>query len=333
VRRHDGQAYAPVSEPRRQRGGDERQQVVDPGHRCNYSQVPHLVLDDAATGALHPASVLLLLHYMRAAFERHGQPINETLRETGKRTGLSNGTLLKARAELVKGKYVTVEKQGSFSGQDVTITLAERWEDNCERHGHLGQKMTKTENLGQKPAKFGQKPAKVGRKLTKSHLNGELLKTLEDIEDSPTVAGVVDDDTRVASFERQLPGMLTEVPPTRRAAETSETYTADELLEGLYRDGLHSKPVRDARELVCARDLAADGATPADAAAWARDAVAEGRLQIVSAATFLKAWPGWRARRRRQGALANRSTGYEHDPWHDRRPPIAEADLARGAAL
>lgn len=312
--------------------GDQRQHVIDPGHRCNYSQVPHLLLDDTAAGVLHPAAVVLLLHYMRAAFEQHGA-IDETLRETGKRTGLSNGTLLKARDELANAGWLTVEKQGNRSGQDVTITLAERWEDNCKCHGqHLGQKMTKSEDLGRKPAKFGQKPAKFGRNLTKPHLS-ELPFNTEDIKDPFGDGGV---DSRVTGLERQLPGMLTEVPPSRSFGATSGpiecSYTAEELLDGLYRDGLQSKPARDARELDSARDLAADGATPADAAAWAREAVADGQIKIVTATTFLKAWPGWRARRHRHTVVVDRS-GYEHDPWQGQRPPIAAADLARGAVL
>jgi MFS family permease len=66
----------------------------------------------------------------------------------------------------------------------------------------------------------------------------------------------------------------------------------------LYRDGLGGKPAHETRELESALDLLGDGATPADAAAWAREAVADGYIKIITAATFLKAWPGWRARRR-----------------------------------
>jgi len=32
--------------------GADRQRVVDPEHHCNYSQVPHLLLEDSAAGKL-----------------------------------------------------------------------------------------------------------------------------------------------------------------------------------------------------------------------------------------------------------------------------------------
>jgi hypothetical protein len=329
-----------MSEAARPPGGDRRpRQVVDPGHRCNYSQVPHLLLDDSAAGLLHPAAIVLLLHYMRATFEQHGRPVDETLRETKQRTGLSNGTILTAREELEKMGWLTVEKDGNRGGQSVTITLTERWENNCERHGHLGQKLTKSEELGRFPAKVGQKPAKVGRKLTKSHLNGELLNTLEDIEDP---LGVVDVDgaDRVSALEPQLPGMLTEVPPQGESGRAkSRSFTAEELLEGFYRDGLGGDPARDLaakqrdRELDSARDLLVLGATPAQVAAWARETIAGGRITFITLATLVKAWPGWRAARRRPEPMALARGGYLHDPFQGGRPPIAEADLVRGSVL
>jgi len=325
--------------------GADRQRVVDPEHHCNYSQVPHLLLEDSAAGKLHPAAVVLYLHYKRLAFEQHGHPIDETLRETKDRTGLSNGTILAARGELERTGWLQVEKAGQRAGQQVTITLSERWADNCEQHEHLGQKLTKAEELGQKPAKLGQKPAKFGRNLTKAHLKIGSFKTVEDYEDPLSGAGNLDretTDTRGTGHEPQLPGMLTEVP--RACAGLSlpdDSAAAEELLESFYRDGLGGDPGRDLasrqrqRELESARSLVESGATPVQVATWAREKIAEGRITFVTLATLVQAWPAWRAARRTvEAGAARRTMAYVHEPWgEDRPPPIAASDLARGAAL
>lgn len=316
------------SDTQQQHHGAERQQVVDPDHRCNYSQVPHLLLEHIADGRLKPSSVVLLLHYMRLAWEQHGRPITETLRDTKRRTGLSNGTILVSRSELADADWIQIQVEGQRRDQLVTVTLKQRWDENCSGHVN-GQNLTNSALIGRNPARHGQKPARHGRNLTNAHLGDARIKTLKDIEDPQGRA--VDDDGRGVPIELQLPGMLTEVP-ARRSGKAQGSATAEDLLDGLYRDGLNSKPVRDARELESAQGLVDDGATPADAAAWAREAVAEGRIKLITAATFLLAWPGWRARRRSATSAVRRS-GYEHDPWKGTRPPIAEADLARGAAL
>jgi hypothetical protein len=291
----------------------ERQRVVEADHRCNFSQVPHLLLDDVASGRLKPAAIVLYLHYKRVAFEQHGQPIDETLRETNVRTGLSNGTILTARDELESAGWLQVDKHGTGRGQLVTVTVLERWPENCERHGHFGQKLTKrAEAFGQNLTSFGQKPAKAGQILTKPHLSAEMLNTGEYLKD-PSRGRAREDGV----FEKPETGATAPRPPEQ------------EILTGLYVDGLgHQGVPRIASELDSARDLVADGATPTDAAAWAREALDSG-IQLVTAATMLKAWPAWQARRRPK-TTPTRSP-YEHDPWHGRTPPIAPEDLARAA--
>jgi hypothetical protein len=310
----------------------QRQQLLDPDHRCNYSQIPHLLLDDVAAGRLHPASVVLYLHYRRATFEQHGRPVDETLRETKHRTGLSNGTILTARGELETVGWLAIEKDGNRSGQSVTITLTERWEDNCEHQGHLGQKLTKSEELGQKPAKFGQKPAKFGRKLTKSHLSDDPFKTVEDRED-PLGGGMIDGS---AARTAPLPTMaLIEVSAPRQSSALAPN--AEELLAGFYRGlGVELSELTAnvrRRDVAIARDLIAVGATPEEAEACAREArLITGRLAPLDLRWFERERPGWLTRRRHPQAAASRSA-YEWDPWEGRKPPISEADLARGAAL
>jgi hypothetical protein len=58
---------------------------------------------------------------------------------------------------------------------------------------------------------------------------------------------------------------------------------------------------------------------------------APGRWAAPTVRLYDKEREGWLARRRPETVAITRS-GYDHDPW-DGRPPIAEADLARGAVL
>jgi hypothetical protein len=320
----------------------QSQRVVDSDHRCNFTQIPHLLLDDVASGRLKPAAIVLYLHYKRVAFEQHGEPIDETLRETKARTGLSNGTILTARDELESAAWLQVDKHGTSRGQLVTITVLERWPENCEQHGHIGQKLTKPGGaIGQKLTAFGQKPANVGRKLTKSHLSAEMLNTGEYIEDltpQPPKGGEKgeveesnDGGLAAPSHQPTLGRMVTAVPGTvgDRPPVGEPTSVEHEILVGLYLKGLgHQRVPRTSSEIESARVLIADGATPSDAAAWAREALDSG-IQLVTAATMLKAWPTWQARRR-QKTRPTRSP-YEHDPWRGRTPPIAPEDLARAA--
>jgi hypothetical protein len=57
--------------------------------------------------------IVLYLHYKRVAFEQHGAPIGETLRETKTRTGLSSGTILTARDGLESAGWLQVDKHGT----------------------------------------------------------------------------------------------------------------------------------------------------------------------------------------------------------------------------
>src|SRR5919199_769161 len=157
-----------------------RQQAVEPDHSCNYSRIPHLLLDHAATGKLLPSAIALYLHYRRVAFELHGQPLAESLRETKRRTGLSNGTILAARAQLVAAGWVVIQEQEG--SEPAVVTLVERWDENCRGHTHQqgGQKLT---TPGQNLTAGGQKPAAGGRKLTTSHLKNGPFKTIKTIKD------------------------------------------------------------------------------------------------------------------------------------------------------
>jgi hypothetical protein len=153
------------------------QRVVDPDHHCNFSMVPHLLLEHAAEGKLLPSAIVLYLHYKRVSYEQHGQPAAEGLRETKRRTGLSNGTILAARAALTAEGWVYVQEQG---GEAAIVTLVERWTDNCR----CGQILT---TPGQKLTTSGQKPAAGGRKLTATHLSGARIKNLKRIAQWPAV--------------------------------------------------------------------------------------------------------------------------------------------------
>lgn len=328
-----------IGRGQRASGGADRHQVVEADHACNYSRIPNLLLEDAATGKLGPSAIVLYLHYKRVAFELHGQPMAESLRETKRRTGLSNGTILTARAQLVEAGWASLHEESD--GEPVIVMLLERWDDNC--HGHTpsgGQILTAP---GQKLTASGQKPAASGRFLTAAHLKIGPVKT-EDYEDPLSGGGDFDretTDTRVPGLEPQLPGMLTEVPRGSPTPSRSNDSAAEELLESFYRDGLGGDPDRDLaskqreRELESARSLVDLGVVPPQVATWAREKIAEGRITFVTLATLVQAWPAWRAARRSADACAARRTmAYQHEPWgEDRPPPIAASDLARGAAL
>jgi hypothetical protein len=263
--------------------GSAAQHVVDADHRCNYIQVPYLALDAAAAGVLRPASVLLYLHYRRVAWEQHGQLVIETLRETQRRTGLSHGTILNARGELETAGWLTVVKDGHRGGQEVTVTILDRWEENCRGHGQLAQKLSNGGEVGQKPANLAQKSTNLGRNLSKSEFSDGPYKTFVDREDS-----------QGASPE---PGWES-VGATPRASG----YTPEELLAGLAR-GLGRDPIADytdterRRQLAIARDLAAIGATPAELEDYAREVNVPGRIAAVDMKSFEHERPSWLARR------------------------------------
>ena len=278
------------------RKASESQRVVESDHRCNFSQIPHLLLDDVASGRLKPAAIVLYLHYKRVAFEQHGGPIDETLRETKTRTGLSNGTILSARDELESAGWLQVDKHGTSSAQVVTIAVLERWAENCERHGHLGQKLTKSGELGQKLTKVGQKPANVGRKLTKSHLTAELLNTGEYSE-----YPLGDDNERhLTGHQRTLATMaVMPVKPVDTRAPAGE-----EVLGGLYRGlGIDPSssltPTQYRAQRRIADVMAEQGTTGEEAEAYARETNVPGRRAAVNMQSFERDYASWLSRRRR----------------------------------
>jgi hypothetical protein len=270
--------------------------VVDADHRCNFSQIPHLLLDDVASGRLKPAAIVLYLHYKRVAFEQHGEPIDETLRETKVRTGLSNGTILSARDELESAAWLQVDKHGTSRGQMVTITVLERWPENCQRHGHIGQKLTKPGGaIGQKLTRFGQKPADVGRKLTKPHLSAELLNTGEYIEDP--LRGENAPDPAPAPQRLQAAMALMPVKP----ADT-QVSPGEEVFAGLYR-GLGVDPstltaAQHQLERRIADAMAGRGTTGEEAEAYARETNLPGRYAPVNMQSFERGYASWLAKRR-----------------------------------
>jgi hypothetical protein len=272
----------------RSAGSAAAQHVIDADHRCNYIQVPFLALDAAATGALRPASVLLYLHYRRVAWEQHGQPVTETLRETQRRTGLSNGTILTARGALEAAGWLTVVKDGQRGGQEVTITILERWEENCRGHGQIGQKLTNLGEIGQKPANLAQKSTNLGRNLSKSEFNNGPYKTLKDLKD-PLGAS-------------PIPGWNNE-----STSPSGSRYTAEELLAGLAlglgRDAMADYTEKERRrQLAIAFELAEIGASPKELEDYAREVNVPGRMAAVDMRSFEHDRPSWLARRQREAA-------------------------------
>jgi hypothetical protein len=283
---------------RRGRQPGPTQHVVDADHRCNFSQVPHLLLDDVASGQLHPAAVVLYLHYKRVAWEQHGQSIDETLRETNRRTGLGNATILRAREELQEFGWLAVETQGERRWQRATITLTERWEDNCKRQSLYGQKRTiEHDAYGRKPASYGRKPANGGRKPAIDHLKNARIKT-EDFKDP--MGAMMNDEPEA----RDVPFPTMALLDVSTAGQNNTgAVSAEDLLAGFYRglgvdvSQLTANVYR--REVAIARDLAAVGATRAEAEAYALETNAPGRRATVDMSAFEKGRASWLARRRK----------------------------------
>jgi hypothetical protein len=274
----------------RQRGSD-RQQVVDPDHACNYSRVPHLLLDHAAEGKLGGSAITLYLHYKRLAYELHGRPMAESLRETKRRTGLSNGTILAARGQLRDAGWLRVNEQRE--GEPAVITLIERWEENC--HGHTaagGQNLT---TPGRNPAASGQKPAAGGRILTTSNLRNDPIKT-EDLKDP--VTGDERECARVVGQQRPLASMATVTVD----ACSSRICAGAEIFEGLYRglgvDASTLTPTQTRLERRIADAMAEHGVTGEEAEAYARETNVPGRRAAVNMQSFERDCASWLSRRR-----------------------------------
>jgi hypothetical protein len=88
------------------------------------------------------------------------------------------------------------------------------------------------------------------------------------------------------------------------------------------------------QESRAAQRVLARGATSAEAQQFIGDMLkTPSRWAAPTVRLYDKEREAWLARRRGPESTAPLRSGYEHDPWKGRRPPIAEADLARGAAL
>jgi len=145
-----------------------------------------MLLDDVASGRLKPTAVVLLMHYKRVAWTLHGGPVIESLRDTQKATGLSQGTILAARKALATTGWAMVDDGPRVA----TVGLAERWVENCPGHAaanaqNLSKPAADAQNLSvdaQKPGKFAQNLSEFARNLSNSELEIE-DKTLKDVEE------------------------------------------------------------------------------------------------------------------------------------------------------
>ncbi len=110
--------------------GAARQRVVDQGHPRKYwTQVPNLV-DDSD---LDPFARVLYLHCLRIAGQK--ESCEETVRESAERCHMSPASVLKARAALEDGGWITVEDTGGRGrGALLRIHLLDRWGENMARY-------------------------------------------------------------------------------------------------------------------------------------------------------------------------------------------------------
>lgn len=285
----------------------EHQQVVNPDHHCNFSQIPHLLLDDAADGKLGGSAITLYLHYQRVSFELHGQPPAESLRETKRRTGLSNGTILTARSQLAKAGWVEIQER--TEGEPVIVLLINRWDENCRGHAAQG---------GQNLTTPGRKPAAGGRKLTTANLEEPRIKTLEDIEDSLTPlspkggrGGDGEQDGAVVrkvddSFQPALPRTAAVALPASSWHDPAEHLVAA-FCRGLDSDLTSLTSGQRRSDLKLAQELHAAGATPAEAEAYARESNADSRrIAPVTLRSFARERQAWLQRRGRSEASGPR---------------------------
>lgn len=140
------------------------------------------------------------------------------------------------------------------------------------------------------------------------------------------------------SFQPALPKLAAvPLPAPGCHQQTSSDQLAIDLLTAFYRglgaDANQLTATHHRRQLAKARELVKAGATAEEAEAYAREAnLLTGRLAPLDLRWFDRERPAWLARWRRQRTGTPRSA-YEWDPWEGRKPPISEADLARGAAL
>jgi hypothetical protein len=319
----------------RQRLTVQKTEIIDrEPHRCDFVQLPFLLLEDVAAGRVQPTAVVLYLHYKRVAWQNHGNPVIETLRETKQQTGLSNGTILLARDSLATTGWIQLEIQGGTHHEVVRVEVLDRWVENCPGHdSHGGQILTTGSLGGRKPATGGQNPATGGRKPATTELENA-LKTPVEIKDSSNNSDcvpVVDDEAAVGQ-EGVVP-LLAHVESPIHGEGGSPEALVTAVYRGQGADPSDLTPAIWRRELAIARDLVEKGATPDEAEEFARWACTDPtRLASIDMRAFERERVPWAAKRRRPSRDPQRS-GYEWEPFQGTRLPIAEADLARGAVL
>jgi hypothetical protein len=237
----------------------------DHEHRCNFSQIPHLLLDEIAQGRLKPTALVLYTHYVRVAWQREGQPIVESLRDTEKLTGLSQGTILAARRALADAGWIVIEE----SQRVTTVSLTDRWAENCSGHsGRNAQNLSKAARThAQNLSDFAQNPGANAQNLSKVEL--EVRVKTEDLKDNRQ---------QHAREEPQHPGVQPRLP--RLQAQVLPLRPED-LVSAVYRGaGLDVRTLTEpmyARELAIASALIRVGAEPLEGEAWARQAAANTR--------------------------------------------------------
>jgi hypothetical protein len=205
-----------------------QQRIIDQDHRCNYSQIPHRLLDDVTAGRLKATSLVLYLHYKRISWALHGGPVTEALRETQKASGLSQGTILSSRKELAAAGWAIVDEAPRVA----TVTLVERWAENCPGHDaqNLSKQTTEATPDAQKLSKdaqnlsdFAQNLSDFAQNLSKSELEPGPIES-EDIEDVPEESGArapgpESRPKKPASLATGAPGDVTVAPRDNRVTD------------------------------------------------------------------------------------------------------------------
>ena len=110
-----------------------RQTISDPGHRCNFGMVPHLLLtwrDPTTDKPLDPYAITLYLHYVHLSGNHHGAH-DEPVRQTAKATAISLGQVVAARKRLAETGWIIVRVEGLPGHQITHVTLTDRWDENC----------------------------------------------------------------------------------------------------------------------------------------------------------------------------------------------------------
>jgi hypothetical protein len=275
----------------------------DPEHRCNFSQIPHLLLDEIAQGQLKPTALVLYTHYLRVAWQLEGQAIVEPLRDTEKLTGLSQGTILAARRALADAGWIATEE----SQRVATVSLTDRWAENCP--GHLARNAQNLSKGARAHArilsKVAQNPGENAQNLSKVKL--ELRVKTEDLEDKQQ-------HTRE---EPQHPGVQPSLP--RLQAQVLPVHPAD-LVSAVYRGaGLDVRTLTEsmyARELAIASALIRVGAEPPEGEAWAHQAAADPRRHaLIDMRAFEHERAGFRREERPQEGPRRVDRTGQPPPW------------------